>query len=51
MKIGEAFFCKKSVARSFRADVNLLQSTASVNRTPSRVTFSTVCMHVQQCRT
>ena len=56
MKTGGAhnmfFFLKKIVvARSFTADGNLLQPTGCVNRTPSHVTFSRVCTHVQQCRT
>ena len=37
---------KLVVARSFTADGNLLQPTGGVNRTPSHVTFSRICMHV-----
>ena len=39
------------VVRSFTADSNLLQPTVGVNRTPSHVTFSRICMHSFQCRT
>ena len=33
------------VVRSFTTGSNLLQPTGSVNRTPSHVTFSRICMH------
>ena len=39
------------VVRSFTADSNLLQPTGCVNRTPSHVTLSRICMHSFQCRT
>ena len=38
-------------ARSYTADGILLHPTGGVNRTPSHVTFSRVCTHVQQCLT
>ena len=44
-------FLKFVVVRSFTADSNLLQPTGCVNRTPSHVTFSRICMHSFQCRT
>ena len=47
-----SFFVKKFVVvRSSTADSNLLQPTEGVNRTPSHVTFSRICMHSQQSRT
>ena len=39
------------VVRSFTADIDLLQATGGLNRTPSHVTFSRTCVHSFQCRT
>ena len=45
------FFSKFVVVRYFTSDSNLLQPTEGVNRTPSHVTFSRICMRSFQCRT